>query len=202
MKKIIFSLIVLIGICSLYIFRNINTQTNSFINKKNTQSPTPELVISLSPIIPEGWKTFKDTKNGYEIAHPSDWTVEESNVPPAQGGFTKYKGTKTNTNLSALEIGFDSNNPQRLTIEEYGNRRINSQGINTLKSETVILKNNLPVFKAIVPIVGEVPVNSEKMYGIYYLFQKNNNVYWAQGYTTDYNNDESFYDTMMSTISF
>ena len=199
MKKIIFSLILLIGAISFYIYKNTNTNTNSSIIKKNIQNPTPELVQSLSPVIPGGWQTYIDTKNGYEIALPSDWNVEESNVAPKNGGYTKYKSA---SNSLVLTIGFDSNNPQNLSIEEYGYRRLSSQGINFVKSEKVTLSNNLTVFKAIIPQIGEVPVNSKTVYSIYYLFQKDNEVYWAQGYTTDYIQDEVFYDNIMSTISF
>lgn len=81
-KLFLIALVILIVFTAVY--AGIYLSLNSKLNQITKSNPTPIIPPSASPA-PNGdranWKTYTDSKNGFSLKYPNDWTI---NIPPSQ----------------------------------------------------------------------------------------------------------------------
>lgn len=168
--------------------------------KKTPPEPTPSPIPTQMPVdITESWLDYKDDVHFYELKYPSEWNV----IPTPEkgsGGVASFLGTGEKGEEVKLEVGKHSNNLERgETLEEFDKRVTVEATPSALKRTKEVIEGRLNVYKQTTVLSGG---DGTWTNGIYYLFSKDNDVYFAMAYTNNPNEDEPFFDKMVSTFRF
>lgn len=199
MKKI--GIVVTAFILAFVAFYVYNHTSFKNVDKdSNTSDPhiTTDLPSNLAPQIPTDWQTYYDAKYGYNIAVPSTWQIEKT--PAGTGAVARFTGENDVKHKVTLEIGMHAEKKQdNESLSAYEKRRTEGNPYKAESEKEQTLSNKLEVHKYIIPLTGG---DGGASYGIYYIFERNGNVYFAEGYTSNVSKDESFFDKILASFNF